>query len=78
MSYHDSFARAEATIAAAEAGAYDEQLGISAEQRDVLTRAKGDGALSLDDIRTLNQMGHQALTAAAYEAGRITLNNEEN
>lgn len=69
-------AAAEAVIAAAENGAYDQQFGITPEHRDLLTRATGDELLSLTDVRALTAAGRHDLIAAAFDADRINL--EEN
>lgn len=71
-------AQAEAVIAAAEAGAYDTQLGISTEERALLTKANSDEPLTVADVRALTAHNRPDLIAAAYNAGRITLTEGDN
>lgn len=74
MSGHEQLERALQVIADFDAGAYDEQTGVTAEQRDVLTRAADpDQQLTLNDFQTLVAMNEHEIADAAYDAGRITL-----
>ncbi len=64
---------AESVISAADTGTYDAQLGISPEERDLLTRANGAGPLSMNDVHALAEHNRHDLISAAYDAGRIAL-----
>ncbi len=72
MSDHDVMANALAIVAAAESGGYDAALGISPEQRDILTRvAAGTTPLSVRDLAVLRETGHDDLIDQAQSAGRF-------
>jgi hypothetical protein len=72
MSDYEAMRRAQEVIDAAENGDYDERLGISTEQRELLTRAAGDKPLSSADVEALSAIQRHDLIAAAYDADRIT------
>lgn len=74
-SYYESIKSAEDILRAAESGAFDEQLGISPADRDLLTRAES-GAIYLRELPALRALGRDDLVAAAHDTNRII--NEEN
>jgi len=73
MSDHENLQRAEAVIAGAKRGDYDQQLGISPDTRDLLTKATSEGPLTAADVRGLTAMNRPDLIAAAYDARRLDL-----
>lgn len=76
MCSHEQMAAAEAVIAAAERGDYDDRLGITPEHRALLTRATGTDPVSLADVRALAASGRADLIDSAHRAGRITITEE--
>jgi hypothetical protein len=71
VSDYEAMRRAQEVIDAAEQGDYDERLGISTEQRDLLNRA-AEALISDADVEALAAIGRHDLIAAAYDADRIT------
>jgi hypothetical protein len=78
VSDYEATRRAREVIAAADRGDYDELLGITPEQRALLTRATGDGPMAYGDVVALAAIHRDDLIAAAYDAGRINLDTQEN
>lgn len=76
MSDYDALTRARDVIHAWESGAYDQERGITPEQRDVLDRAASDGRLSIDDFRTLVALGEWDLAISANDNDRIETDQE--
>jgi hypothetical protein len=72
VSDYEALRRAQEVIAGADRGEYDEQFGISTEERELLTRAAGDKPLSSADVEALSAIQRHDLIAAAYDADRIT------
>jgi hypothetical protein len=66
VSDYEAMRRAQEVIAAAEQGDYDERLGITHEQRELLTRAAGDKPLSSADV------GHCPRSSATTSSWRHT------
>jgi hypothetical protein len=74
MSDHASLQKAHEVITAYEAGAYDEQTGVTPEERALLTKAAGDGPLTPADVSALWRINRPDLIDAAHRANRINLN----
>lgn len=84
MTEDRDIAWAEGVIAAAEKGLYDDQLGISTDERALYTKAAdashvgGGGPLTLADVAELRRLGREDLIVAASAANRITIPNGDN
>lgn len=72
MNDYDSYARAQATLAAAERGEYDHALGIDPARRALLTKAADpEQHLTPGDVSALSAFGEYEAIVAADDAGRI-------
>jgi hypothetical protein len=77
MSDYASLQKAHEVITAYEAGAYDEQTGVTPEERALLTKATGDGPLTPADVSALVRLNRHDLIDAAHRADRINLNPDQ-